>query len=151
MKQLLFSVAVLFALSFSAEAQTVKTLKSTWGTVEASGVAFDTIKTTTALYMYTGSVKGMNVVNIVAKATELSGTTSGTLTLEASLDGTTWYPYYDSKDSVYSKTLADVTGAQVYRWQITNGTDNYYRVRGIGGGTVSVRFEGTYNAFIRKN
>ena len=146
----LLMFATLFCLTAGAQNITSKTMKATWGEYAPSGNAFDTIKTTAAVYLYTGPIDNpKEAINIVFTATEVSGTTSGTVTLEASMDGTTWYPYYNSKDSIYSFTLTDVATAQIYRWQIAGG-DKYYRVKAVGGGSVSVRITGDYSAYARK-
>jgi hypothetical protein len=115
-----------------------------------SGASFDTIKTTSAVYLYTIPVAStMGIFNVTAVATELSGTTSGTVNLEVSQDGTNWSSYYDSKGTASVLTLSDVTTPQIFRWQILGTADKYYRIKAVGGGTVSVRIEGTYNGRIK--
>lgn len=140
------------AISFQSKSQNVPltSLKTTWGASYASGAVFDTIKTTAAVYMYTGPIIGFkDVVNITAVATEISGTTGGTLSLEVSQDGTNWSGTYNSADTIYNLTLADVTTAQVYRWKVLNSGDKYYRVKSVGSGTVVVDIRGTYAAWQR--
>lgn len=153
MKSVLSTLLILL-IAFSVKAQNIglTSLKTTWGQYEASGATFDTLKTSAAVYLYTGPLWGVkDKTDITAISTEISGTTAGTITLEASQDGTTWGPYYDSKDSVYSKTLTDVTTAQVYRWDLTNSSDTYYRIKWVGSGTVSVTLTGTYRAYAKRN
>ena len=135
-------------LSAGVQAQDVPQtpMKATFGALKATGNAFDTIKTTTAVYLYTNAFGGKNDVIITAVATEVSGTTSGTLTLEVSQDGTNWSSYYNSKDSIYSMSLSDVTTAQVYRWDVQGSRDKYFRIKGVHGTSGSVRLTGTFNA-----
>ena len=152
MKQITYLLlfATVFCLTAGAQNITPKTMKATWGEYAPTGNAFDTIKTTAAVYLYTGPIDNpKEAINIIFTATEVSGTTSGTATLEASMDGTTWYPYYNSKDSIFSMTLSDVTTAQVYRWQISGG-DKYYRVKAVHGTSGSVRITGSYSAYANK-
>jgi hypothetical protein len=162
MKKLLFLLTLFAGLfvSNTSEAQNVNltNMKTTWGATGASGAIFDTIKTTTPVYLYSGPVKGFrDVVTVTAVATEISGTTSGSVTIEVSQDGTTWSNYYNSRDTTGSKfasynlTLGDVTTPQVYRWNLYNWGDAYVRIRGIGGGTVVVDLRGQYQAYTNPN
>ncbi len=150
MRKLLFVAGILLcSLSIMAQNISLTTMKKTWGTTAPTGATFDTIKTTTPIYLYTGPITGYkDAVNITAVATEISGTTSGTVTLQVSDDGINWSPY--QKTSADTLTLADVTTAQVFRWKVLNPSDKYYRVVGLGGGTVSVLLTAKYSAALLK-
>lgn len=142
---LILTCFMLLAFTVPVVAQDVPlySMKATYGAAKSTGNAFDTIKTTSAVYLYSNALAGKNDVTITAVATEVSGTTSGTLSLEVSQDGTSWSSYYDSKDSAYTKSLTDVTTAQVYRWEVLGSNDKYFRVKAVGGGSVSVRLTAT--------
>lgn len=134
---------MLFTLTIglTSMAQTTAMTSATYGAV------LDTVTNSTAHYLVTGRVSGVaTTVAIHFTALEISGTTAGTATLEASIDGTTWYPYYDSRDSTYSFTLTDVATAQNYRWLVFTGGDEYYRVKVVGSGTVSVKISAKYKS-----
>lgn len=157
MKKLLSILAIIaFTLTatVTATAQSVPltNLKKTWGATEASGAIFDTVKTTAAVYLYSGPIWGYkDNVQFTLTATELSGTSGGTATLEVSLDGTNWSSYYNSKDSTYSYTLTDVATAQIYRWDIANWGGGYARIKVVGSGTVSIDIRAKYIAVTRRS
>lgn len=141
MKQLLSLLLIMSLGTISVSAQTTNSkivptsMKSTWGASSPTGVTSDTIATDTTKYLYTALINGVKkILNIVVTATELSGTTSGTLSVEGSVDGTSWYDVYNSADSTFSYTMLDQAGAQVYRWKIENASDKYYRVKAAGDG-----------------
>lgn len=142
MKKFLFSILmiVIAMTSNTAHSQTAMT-SATYGN------ALDTVTSTAAHYMVTGRITGVaTTVSLVLKATEISGTTAGTATVEASLDGTNWYSYYDSKDSTYSFSLSDVTTAQYYRWLIYTSGDLYYRIKVVGISTPNVKIQAWYKS-----
>lgn len=116
----------------------------------ATGYSKDTVTAATAKYLTyvnpttnRGLITGKQTLIIVATGLEISGTTSGSLRLEASVDSTTWYPYYlgtaqvDTAGSNYRLTLADQTGKQTIRWKVTDFVDGYLRVAALGGGTTN--------------
>jgi hypothetical protein len=152
MKKFLFLIGLIGVVSMSvpikSEAQNIAptALKS------ATGYAKDTVTAASTKYMIFqnsttgyGKITGRNEVTIVANGLEISGTTSGSLRLEASIDSVIWYPYYlgslphavDSVGSNYRLTLADQTGNQPIRWVIPQFSDGYIRVAALGGGTTN--------------
>lgn len=55
MRKLLFVAGILLcSLSIMAQNISLTTMKKTWGTTAPTGAAFDTIKTTTPIYLYIG-------------------------------------------------------------------------------------------------
>lgn len=137
MKKILF---ISFALSFAfvANAQ-VRTMKSA-----TYGLSLDTVTTTTPHYMQLGpiSMKSKNI-EIVAKVLEISGTTSGSVSIEASFDGSVWFSPFNSTDTTYALTLSDVATAQTYRWKLEGQRATYWRIKAAGGGSVSFTISGT--------
>lgn len=102
----------------------------------------DTVTNTATKYLVTGKlVDKYKAVSVVATVTEISGTTGGTVSLEASWDGTNWYSVYASADSTYTFTPADQTAAQSYRWKLTDFGDAYLRVKYTGTGTMSAKIQ----------
>lgn len=128
----------LLMTSYSAEAQSGE-LKT------ADGIAFDSVSNTaTTKYLYTPEISGLNkVASISLSAAKVSGNVGGTATLEATNDGVEWYPYYNSKDSVYSYTLTDLA-SQGYRWQLYDTGDLRFRVKVVVSGTQVARITGFY-------
>jgi hypothetical protein len=134
MKKFLF-LAISFTIGLASIAQT-DSLKSQYS------LTVDTV--TNAGTNYLTSVKAKNKVPalIVFNAAKISGTVAGTASLEASVDGTTWYSYYGSKDSTYSFTLTNVS-AQAYRWELPQLNDLYVRVKVTGSGTMAAKIYAT--------
>lgn len=137
MKKIIFFLSLMFAFTIT-NAQT--SLTSVYGNT------VDTVTNTGTKYMYTGAIKGFQkVVSIQVSLTEISGTTGGTISLEASLDGTNYYSYFDSKAASYTFTPSDVT-SQNFRFQITDVGDVYFRVKYVGTGTMSDKITAKYLA-----
>jgi len=113
-----------------------------------SGVTFDTVTSSTARYLYANPIKSFkDVVSIVATVTEVSDTTAATISLETSIDGSNWYPYYNSRDSTYTFSPADEAGSQSYRWNLINWADSYLRVKCVGTATPNFILTAKYQAY----
>jgi hypothetical protein len=107
MKKILMILSGLFAIIAStptiSEAQiAVTSLKS------ATGYTKDTVTAASTKYMIyqnpttgLGKITGRNELTIVANGLEISGTTSGTIRLEASIDSVFWYPYFEGLGPAY--------------------------------------------------
>ena len=101
------------------------------------GLTVDTVTNTGTKYLTSSKVIGKPTRSIlVVSLTEISGTTGGTISLEASMDGSNWYSYYGGKDTSYSFTPTDLAG-QSFRFSIPNLEDYYLRVKYVGTGTMS--------------
>jgi hypothetical protein len=99
-------------------------------------------------YLTSGKVEKLyRSVTVYVDLTEISGTTGGTISLEVSGNGTTWAPYYNSKDSVYTFTPAD-QATNSFRFQIYDWGDLYLRVKYTPTGTMSDKITAY---FITKN
>lgn len=140
----LFSIILMLVCATGFAQVPLTTLKA------ASGLNKDTVVAATAKYLYlrdaTGKlmkIAGRNELTVMAGALEISGTTTGNVRLESSVDSTNWYPYYlgtqqvDTAGSNYRLTLADVTTAQNMRWYVPVYADSYFRLAAIGGGTTN--------------
>lgn len=94
----------------------------------------DTVTSTAAKYLTAPILNnGFQKVIIVAiTATEISGTTAGTATLEASLDGSNWY-----SASTTAHTLTDVA-SQTFTWSLSDWGSLYLRVKVVGVSTPNV-------------
>lgn len=149
---LLFSALFLLVLQQSVLAQkagyplAATALRST-----AFGNTLDTLTNTAAHYFVTPKITSMyEPLCIAFRGIELSGTTDGIISLEASGDSVTWYPYYtgtglkDTTGGPLQLDLADVTTAQGIRWVIRDAPDLWYRVKAVGVGTPSVAISAKY-------
>lgn len=118
----------------------------------AYGNATDTITNSTAHYFPTPklTISPRDIVCLSVRAVEISGTTDGIISLEASCDSVTWYPYFggtDMKDTTGGPLqfdLADVTTVQGIRWRLTEVGDYYLRAKIVGVGTVSISVTSKY-------
>lgn len=78
-------------------------------------------------------------VTVVVTVTKLSGTVGGTITLQGSLDGTTFVALNapESQTALATKTAADASGT--YHWWLKTNPFPYYRVSWTGTGTMSAK------------
>lgn len=134
MKKFILIASMLFTVT-ALQAQT-ETMTSQYSS------SVDTVTDAGTKYMYSVKAKNKVPALIVFSATKISGTVAGTATLEASVDGSTWYSYYGSKDSTYSFTLTNVS-SQAYRWEIPQLNDLYVRVKVVGSGTMATKIYAT--------
>lgn len=121
MKKIFFLIAVVIGLAFQSNAQIATVMPLTAGdTVVNTGTASKVIRLTTG---YAG-------IAIQAKATEISGTSAGTIKVQGSLDGTN----YNDIGTAY--TVTDVA-SQTTMFYITAPVPTYIRVLQTGSGTMS--------------
>jgi hypothetical protein len=131
MKHLFILVALVFALGANAQTGVEKNLLSEYGLFN------DTITNTGTVYMdVLYSVSSLGKVAIIAKATQLTGTTAGTAILEVSIDGTT-YATHPTAD-----TLTLSNGA-TQAWAVDTEYKKY-RINFTGSGTSTTKVEGQY-------
>lgn len=150
MKKILFLSLILgiMALSnvnaqsaFTGAAFSPKVMKS------ATGWNADTVTSTTAHYLISTKITGTyRFINVAFKGLEISGTTAGTISLEASGDSTVWYPFYNATiQSDVTFSLADVTTDQTHRWELNNHSgDLWIRVKAVGISTPNVQVSAKY-------
>ena len=150
-KLLILAVVVVVGLLFTSTALKAQVRPTTLYST-AYGNATDTITNTTAHYFPTPRliVKPSDIVCLSVRAVEISGTTDGIISLEASCDSVTWYPYFtgtDMKDTTggpLQLDLADVTTVQGIRWRLKDVGDLYLRAKIVGVGTVSISVTSKY-------
>ena len=76
------------------------------------------------------------LVTVSVHLDEISGTTAGTISIEASLDGTNWYPYYSSRDTSFTFSPSDAA-TNDFRFSLFDFRERYVRVKYVGSGTMS--------------
>ena len=134
MKNKITLLLIALTVSFMVNAQV--NLTSVYGNTT------DTVTNTATKYLYSGVVNGyQKTAAIQVTLTEISGTTAGTISLEASVDGVNYYSYYGSKDSTYTFSPSDVS-SQSFRFILTDVGDLYFRVKYVGSGTMSDKISG---------
>lgn len=127
-------VAALLAFSVESKGQ-VKNLLSTYN------LTSDTVVNTATAYLTVQSKGPAETVTIQFTATEISGTTAGTVTLLGSVDGTNFkaLTVQEATTAIPTYTATDVA-SQTNLWVIKNNPYQYYRVSWTGTGTMSARF-----------
>jgi hypothetical protein len=121
MKNIFLLVAVVIGLALQSNAQSATAMPLTAGdTVVNTGTSSKVIRMTAG---YAG-------IAIQAKATEISGTSAGTIKVQGSLDGTN----YNDIGNAY--TVTDVA-SQTTMFYITAPVPTYVRVLQTGSGTMS--------------
>lgn len=149
-----FTIIALIFLSATAFSQNIQLapMRLTLSGDVVSGATFDTVVNTTAHYLYANPIKTYkDAVTIVATVTEINDTTAAAITLEVSIDGINWAPYYGSRDSVYTFSPADAAGAQSYRWNLYAWADAYVRVKCVGVATPNFIFTAKSIAYSKNN
>lgn len=151
MKKLLAFIIGIGVLSFAPTVSNAQVRPTTLYST-AYGNATDTITNTTAHYFPTPklTIGPRDIVCLSVRAIEISGTTDGLVTLEASSDSVTWYPYFsgtvmkDTTGGPLQLDLADVTTVQGIRWRLTEVGDYYLRAKIVGVGTPSISVTSKY-------
>lgn len=132
---ILLSIALVAFAIVGAEAQTLAMYNSTYTTLAtdtATNTGTATVGNITALKNdgpYTNTV-------IQVLATDVSGTTGGTLSLLVSVDGTTYKAATtaETATALATYTIADATAG--YHWRLNGSPYPYYRVQLVGTGTM---------------
>lgn len=133
MKKFLFLAALL--IGFSAQAQLRELKSSTNQTLDT--VTNTATNTLTSIKM-TPSTSTSTTIWVAV--TKISGTVGGTITLQASLDGTTYKAINtpDTQTAVAAVTATDATNT--YHWRLSGSPFQYYRVSWTGTGTMAASF-----------
>jgi len=69
--------------------------------------------------------------------TKISGTVGGTITLQGSMDGTTYKAINTNDTSTALATVTATDATNTYHWRLLGGGFNYYRVSWTGTGTMA--------------
>ena len=120
-------------------------------------VSADTLNGNETVNFAVGSFTGTyESIAVVAKCTQVGGTSDGTLTLYGSLDNTNWVFLNGAADSEFltASPKASLTGTDMNQITITNGLIaswvvegapyRYYRVAGVGTASDSTLINITY-------
>ena len=100
-------------------------------TVTNGGTAYLTIKGTQLNTSYT-------TVQVVV--TKISGTVGGTISLQGSVDGTSYKALNTAETQTALATITATDASNVYHWRLNGNPFNYYRVSWTGTGTMAASF-----------
>lgn len=138
MKKFLFIVfavaALLVAPHIEAQAQS-RSLLSPYSlssdTVTNGGTAYLTIR---------GDQKNTSYTTIQVVVTKISGTVGGTISLQGSVDGTSYKALNTAETQTALATITATDASNVYHWRLTGNPFQYYRVSWTGTGTMAASF-----------
>lgn len=127
-------VAIL-ATSFTVSAQ-VFDLKSTYS------LTSDTVVNTATSYLTTPRMTPSPATSttIWVVVTKVSGTVGGTITLQGSLDGTTFKAINTVDTQTALATITATDASNTYHWRLAGSPFLYYRVSWTGTGTMNATF-----------
>lgn len=139
----LFSIAILFTLTFGAVVFSTANVKAQTTLAQtdpagASATVNTNADTSYHLIDMAGNNNNFKYLNFVIKGTKTSGTVAGAITLWGSIDNSRFFPVYaqTNASSVDTTTSIALTDASVDACFIVSGTKwRYYRVRVITTGT----------------
>lgn len=145
MKKIFFFLSFLIGMMFCLQESAVAQKSPTAAYSTTNSLTLDTITNSTAHYFAIPKIETSYKKNVFVVATgiEISGTTDGLFTLEASGDSTYWYPFHqgtgmiDSTGGKLQLDLGDVTTSQSIRWVLPDFADLYLRVKMVGVGTTN--------------
>lgn len=133
----LFIALAFVALASVAEAQSVR--KDFYNSTYGSAYATDTVTNGGTGIVQSPAISGGGTSTVIwVTATEISGTTGGTITLQGSLDGTNWKAIMQPnlQTAVPTITATDVA-SNTYHWWLSGSPFRFYRVSWTGTGTMS--------------
>lgn len=110
-------------------------------------VVRDTVTNTGTGYLNSRRLGGPGTVTIVVTATKVSGTQAGTITLQGSLDGTTYVALTTSETQTALATITAADATTNYTWRLASSPYLYYRVSWAGASTMVSYL----NAYIMKH
>lgn len=147
MKKILILVFALIASIASVDAQSYGQGALTfYNPLNTAGVypESDTVTNAATNYITTRTAStnaGPGIqTTVVVNITKISGTVGGTITLQGSLDGTTYTALTTQETATALATLTAADATATRTWRIIGNPYRYYRVSWTGTGTMSASF-----------
>lgn len=133
MKKLILILFVgLVAFTTNAQSSLLSPYSATSDTVTNTGTAFLTSPVIKA--------EPATTTTIWVAVTKISGTVGGTITLQGSIDGTTWKALNTPNTATALATFTATDANNTYHWILLGSPMPYYRVSWTGTGTMSASF-----------
>ena len=106
------------------------------------GIASDTAVNTTPTFLSSAAIAPAPAVTstIEVSVTKLTGTVAGTITLQGSMNGTSWKALNTPNTVTALATHTATDASATYHWIITGSPFPYYRVSWTGVGTMTASF-----------
>jgi hypothetical protein len=138
MKNLLFIVFAVAALLVAPHIETQAQSKSftspyslSSDTVTNAGVAYLTVR---------ASQNNTSYSTVQVVVTKISGTVGGTISLQGSVDGTSYKALNTAETQTALATITATDASNVYHWRLNGNPFQYYRVSWTGTGTMAASF-----------
>ena len=132
----LFAFIVMVAFASTESQAQEKSLLSPYGftsdTVTNGGVAYLTVRAP--------EKNGLAVSTIQVVVTKISGTVGGTISLQGSVDGSSYKALNTEETQTALATITATDANNVYHWRLKNNPFLYYRVSWTGTGTMAASF-----------
>jgi hypothetical protein len=139
MKKFLFIVGVLAAVLAMSTIETKAQEKNllspyslTSDTVTNAGTAYLSVRNT--------EKSSLTPTTIQVVVTKISGTVGGTISLQGSVDGTSYKALNTAETQTALATITATDASNVYHWRLSNNPFTYYRVSWTGTGTMAASF-----------
>lgn len=135
MKRFILSL-VFCALGVLSYGQSIIDLKSVYS------LNLDTVTNTGTVTLTSARVpaaQGLSAL-VYVSVTKISGTVGGTLTLQGSVDGTTFKALNTLETQTALATITATDATNTYHWRLTVNSFPYYRVSWTGTGTMAASF-----------
>ncbi len=132
MKRIFLALAI-FACALGAFAQPINY------SMTGSHAALDTVTNTGTTTWTSARVPagGALTATVYVSVTKISGTVGGTITLQGSVDGTTWKAMNTADTQTALATITATDATNTYHWRLTVNSFPYYRVSWTGTGTMA--------------
>jgi hypothetical protein len=136
MKRFLLGLLLCAAIAVQAQSQSAQDLKSVYSLTR------DTVTNTATIYLSSTRVAATagSKVTVYVAVTKISGTVGGTLTLQGSMDGTTFKALNTQETQTALATITATDATNTYHWRLDGNPFPFYRVSWTGTGTMSASF-----------
>jgi K+-sensing histidine kinase KdpD len=129
----LMLVGVIVALAASAQVADFKSIYN---------ITRDTVTNTATIYLQSPALSSApaTTTTVWVSVTKISGTVGGTITLQGSLDGTTYKAINTVGTQTALATITATDASNTYHWILQGSPFTYYRVSWTGTGTMAASF-----------
>lgn len=134
-------VLIMFAVATLLVAPHIETKAQSRSFLSTYSFTSDTVTNTATAYLtIRGDQKNTSYTTIQVVVTKISGTVGGTISLQGSVDGTSYKALNTAETQTALATITATDASNVYHWRLTGNPFQYYRVSWTGTGTMSASF-----------
>jgi hypothetical protein len=136
-KLFLISIALIAIVtaSFTESKAQSKTMLSVYS------LSSDTVTNTGTVYLTArGAQQNTSYTTVQVVVTKISGIVGGTISLQGSVDGTSYKALNTAETQTALATITATDTSNVYHWRLNGNPFQYYRVSWTGTGTMAASF-----------